>query len=116
MMDDAPVARLHFDGLHPFVFGEIRFDDDVLIGHYAGRLDRHRLGELKDGIRLADQPALIKLEWLGSVAAIPSRLASGDPVEQVFSQNQPGNGHSPRECGPPVIWRPVSARPRTTAA
>ena len=84
VMNDATIPRLDLDGLDPFVLVEIGFDDNILVGHCAGGFDWHRLRELEDGIRLADEPALRKCRGLRGVALVACLPAAIDPGKQVL--------------------------------
>ena len=57
VMHDAAVAGPHFEGLHPFVFGEIRRHLEILVGDRAACGNRVVLLHRQHRVGLADRPA-----------------------------------------------------------
>ena len=77
------IARLHLDRPHPAILGETRLDEHRLIGHYPRRLHRYRLGELEDGVRGADLPAVRIRLRRRCIGRISLGSPAGNPPQQV---------------------------------
>ena len=84
VVDDRGGARLHFVGLNPPVFGEVRGNFEILVVDGAVRGNRIFLAEREDRIGLADAPAVGIDRLRGKVGGVAFGRAGRDPVQNGF--------------------------------
>src|ERR1051326_4989748 len=79
MMNVLPARGTDLPHLHPFIFGESRWNDLIGVFDVASRRDENRLRHLDDPIRLLNVPALGPLPLRRRVVRIPGPRPAVDP-------------------------------------
>ena len=79
VMHHRAVARPHLEGLHPFVLGETKWQDDELVFDHAVRRHLELVGQLDHQVGFADLPAVSEDARRRPVLGIAWRRAGVDP-------------------------------------
>ena len=82
VVDNRPVARARFGHLHPFVFGEFRGQDNILIRHFALGRQMERFRHVQHHVGLLDIPAVDERERFGRILEIAFLGAAVHPGNQ----------------------------------